>query len=139
MALINCPECGKQISDKAASCPNCGYPIADQPITTRAMTGDALIKIPNTERFASGWVGLFCSKKAMITSGGRMIWEGHHGETARLKIEKPTKIEIDLGGMVNNIFGEVEPGKRYELVQDQGVHMLATFRLSEVDVIDSGR
>jgi len=24
MALINCPECGKEISDKAASCPNCG-------------------------------------------------------------------------------------------------------------------
>lgn len=27
MALINCPECGKEISDKAASCPNCGNPI----------------------------------------------------------------------------------------------------------------
>lgn len=27
MALINCPECGKQISDKAESCPNCGYRI----------------------------------------------------------------------------------------------------------------
>ena len=27
MALINCPECKKEISDKAASCPNCGNPI----------------------------------------------------------------------------------------------------------------
>lgn len=27
MALIKCPECGKEISDKAKSCPNCGYPI----------------------------------------------------------------------------------------------------------------
>lgn len=26
MALIKCPECGKEISDKAKSCPNCGYP-----------------------------------------------------------------------------------------------------------------
>ena len=25
MALINCPECGKEISDMADSCPNCGY------------------------------------------------------------------------------------------------------------------
>ena len=25
MALINCPECGKEISDKAKMCPNCGY------------------------------------------------------------------------------------------------------------------
>lgn len=27
VALINCPECGKEISDQAASCPNCGTPI----------------------------------------------------------------------------------------------------------------
>lgn len=27
MSLINCPECGKEISDKATTCPNCGYPI----------------------------------------------------------------------------------------------------------------
>lgn len=27
MALIKCPECGKEISDKAGSCPNCGYPL----------------------------------------------------------------------------------------------------------------
>lgn len=27
MALINCPECGKQVSDRAASCPVCGCPI----------------------------------------------------------------------------------------------------------------
>lgn len=27
MALIKCPECGKEISDQATSCPNCGYPI----------------------------------------------------------------------------------------------------------------
>lgn len=25
MALINCPECGKEISDRAHQCPNCGF------------------------------------------------------------------------------------------------------------------
>ena len=29
MALIRCPECGKQISDKAAICVGCGFPIHD--------------------------------------------------------------------------------------------------------------
>lgn len=29
MSLINCPECGKEISEHAISCPNCGYPIKD--------------------------------------------------------------------------------------------------------------
>ena len=27
MALIKCPECGKDVSSEAASCPYCGYPI----------------------------------------------------------------------------------------------------------------
>lgn len=27
MALIKCPECKKEVSDKAVSCPNCGYQI----------------------------------------------------------------------------------------------------------------
>ncbi len=26
--LIKCPECGREVSDKAPVCPNCGYPIA---------------------------------------------------------------------------------------------------------------
>ena len=31
MALIRCPECGREISDKAKSCPHCGYPLPIQP------------------------------------------------------------------------------------------------------------
>ena len=27
MAIISCPECGKQVSDRAISCPECGFPI----------------------------------------------------------------------------------------------------------------
>lgn len=29
MALIQCPECGKEISDKVVACPHCGYPLTD--------------------------------------------------------------------------------------------------------------
>ena len=33
MALIKCPECGKEVSDSAKSCPHCGYPLdKEQPI-----------------------------------------------------------------------------------------------------------
>lgn len=34
MALINCPECGKEISDKAAMCIHCGCPIASEQTLT---------------------------------------------------------------------------------------------------------
>lgn len=29
MALIKCPECGAQISDRARKCPSCGCPIEE--------------------------------------------------------------------------------------------------------------
>ena len=28
MALINCPECGREVSSVAPACPNCGFPVA---------------------------------------------------------------------------------------------------------------
>ena len=31
MALIKCPECGKDVSDTAVSCPKCGFLIASNP------------------------------------------------------------------------------------------------------------
>ena len=30
MSLINCPECGKKVSNRAFNCPNCGYPISEK-------------------------------------------------------------------------------------------------------------
>src|SRR5262245_30760334 len=30
MALINCSECGKEISDQAVACPSCAYPLQKQ-------------------------------------------------------------------------------------------------------------
>lgn len=34
MSLINCPECGKEISDKSDKCINCGFPIRNEEHTT---------------------------------------------------------------------------------------------------------
>lgn len=31
MAIINCPECKKEISSQAHNCPHCGFPIARNP------------------------------------------------------------------------------------------------------------
>lgn len=43
MALIKCPECSREISDKAAACPHCGFPISKsselepQPVTVNCL------------------------------------------------------------------------------------------------------
>jgi len=31
MAIINCPECGKSVSDKSTACPGCGNPMRSAP------------------------------------------------------------------------------------------------------------
>ena len=37
MALVPCPECGKQMSDQAPSCPHCGYAHQDGPVRFAAV------------------------------------------------------------------------------------------------------
>lgn len=134
MALIQCPECGRQVSSRAASCPNCGCPIeaADKDKSVR-------IAIPNTEALGGqGLVNAFIAKDARVTAGDRVLWSGQHGQLAIFEIQEPAYVTVDLGKWANPTSGQVEPGHRYQLVQDLGLHWKATFRLSEVDVIDSG-
>ena len=59
MALIKCPDCGKEISSHAESCPHCGYPLkkkeshAVNPIITEEY------KRRTTGIFAGAGVGFF--------------------------------------------------------------------------------
>jgi hypothetical protein len=46
MALINCPECGKEISDKAISCPNCGNPMRNNSASVEIGDGEELLVFP---------------------------------------------------------------------------------------------
>lgn len=131
MALIKCPECGKEISDKAHTCVHCGYPLIEV-----IASGDVRIKMPNN--IVDGVVGFFSSKRAAVKDQcGQIRWEGNHGENARFRIEEPTKIRIALGEFADDTIGVVYPGRKYALVQDVGIHMWAVFHLAEVDEIDS--
>ena len=33
MAMIECPECGRMVSDQATTCPKCGYPVGGRSST----------------------------------------------------------------------------------------------------------
>lgn len=131
MALIKCSECGKEISSKAAACPYCGCPIEET-----VKEGVVRIKIPNSN--VIGVTGLFSSIVSDVKNEkGEVLWQGKHGENAKFSVEGPTNIVIGLGRWANPCKGLVEPNRKYMLVQDMGIHMLATFRLTEVDVIDA--
>jgi uncharacterized membrane protein YvbJ len=64
MALINCGECGKEVSDKAANCPNCGAPIASAKETRAA--GAPLTTVQETSK----------KLKLQIVVSSIMFWIG---------------------------------------------------------------
>lgn len=102
MALIKCPECGKQISDRAASCPNCGCPIGNAPtsIKVRALSDDRKVKY------------------MIFLSGGRELARVPIGTVATINISSPTRITIRESYALmtsgdNGSFNAL-PGKCYE-------------------------
>ena len=49
MALIVCPECGKEISNKAKICINCGYPLSEIKVEEHIIQENANIEYDATE------------------------------------------------------------------------------------------
>lgn len=166
MALIKCPECGKEVSDKAKTCPNCGYPINEYvakkndklicpqcgnsivnknsyrcPYCYAVLVEDiskygAPVKIQLPVNVVSGGASIFTSGNVSIRDKqGVVIWRGHLGDVATIRIREPMTINIFLSGLTNIVSGQVQPNKKYRLVKDYGVHFLSTFVLTEVDVI----
>ena len=45
MAMIKCPECGKEISNMASACPNCGRPIRNYSKKTGPSLVTRILKI----------------------------------------------------------------------------------------------
>ncbi len=68
MALINCPDCGRQVSDRAVSCPDCGCPIG-------SLQGGML-------RVVCTYFGLFGSCKITVSFCGttRVIKNGYYDD-----------------------------------------------------------
>ena len=83
MALIKCPECGKQVSDKAQSCPNCGYPLKAEIKNPPTFTED-LTKVKK----AGWWVALLLSLSGLglPTLVGKLISPGTLGGSETEKI-----------------------------------------------------
>ena len=60
MALVSCAECGRQISDRAASCPDCGCPInSPRPAPARTVTIQKTAKkYKGAKLIGAAWLGI---------------------------------------------------------------------------------
>ncbi len=86
MALIKCPDCGREVSENAKTCMYCGAPLKKD-----EKEKVVLIKTPV---FTTYKVAAANSNECSIKSGERELWNGHAGETAKFKIED--EIDIDI-------------------------------------------
>ena len=127
MALIKCPECGKEVSDRAGVCPNCAFPLS-----SLRQDGVVSIKIAN---------GLAGSVNIYEVSSMKVVWSGKSGQIAKFEITQPIEIGILWGAGKKFLPGatiRVEAGKKYELATRQGFFSYGVC-INEVDVLDSGR
>jgi uncharacterized membrane protein YdbT with pleckstrin-like domain len=71
MALISCPECGKQVSTEAKVCPACGYPLAERnrpaapapaarAVALNAVESQTVLMEVRPSWWNFGWHLLFC-------------------------------------------------------------------------------
>lgn len=109
MAIIMCPECGKEVSSAAFSCPSCGYPLA-----AGEETGYVRIKTPGQIVGASKYS--FRKTKVTISSEKGILWAGELGNVARFKVSGPTHISIDMGNNARVLKTTVHPFSEYRMV-----------------------
>jgi hypothetical protein len=66
MALINCPECNKEISDKVSACPHCGYPVSGSPQQVE-LTAIKLSKPKVNKAIITGFIVIIISVVTFFT------------------------------------------------------------------------
>ncbi len=72
MALINCAECGKEISDKADTCPRCESPVNKISKTQKMET--TIRSIGKYE--ATGFLLILIGNGTYLTGNGGIVWVG---------------------------------------------------------------
>ena len=63
MALIDCAECGNQVSELAAACPKCGAPVSAQSVTRPVAAAEKTVTTQQTSKVYKAhqlWATLWC-------------------------------------------------------------------------------
>lgn len=113
MALIKCPECGKEISDKASACPNCGMPLRSEDRGTYDITitrkkqwflinPDATITVDNSDKYK---LKNDSSIKISLTTGEHTLLFslGPRKTEAKINVTENATIEMSM----NRASGEI--------------------------------
>ena len=133
MAMIKCPECGSQVSDKAKTCIHCGCPVEE-------FVPNGVVRVKVSALYAP--TGFNGNQKVSIFAGGETLWQGSSGEVAELYFEGATNITVKYHMSLMHYGGEcsgvVDPAKskKYNVSVRQGI-MSTKLALQPVDYFDA--
>jgi hypothetical protein len=116
LALISCPECSSQVSDKAPACPQCGAPIA-------AATA-VKVRFPVVQ-------GQMFNTCCSVLVGGRVVAQCRQGETATFDLSAPAEIQVKVTGSFGKPTIWAQPGDRFEV----GFRGFYQVFIAKVDVV----
>lgn len=126
MALIKCPECGKQVSDKAATCPNCGVAIA------KMLSDEVMIQVDRDP--SQPFLGTIVDIK---DSMGRVLATGKAGAVISFKTKQPVAITFNIITKKNMCPTTVRPGCKYKATWSAGLFQPLITSCFQVDNINA--
>jgi len=102
MAIIDCPECGKQVSERARACPDCGYPVA------AATAEPALRRYSRIVQRHKRGIFFFCTIPAILVWMLSARPPTRYEATAAVAIEKVDIPAVRGGGAGHTINAQAE-------------------------------
>lgn len=125
MALIKCPECGKEISDKASSCPNCGCPIEIQKTEVSSNISDQPITGQTSKKLNKKIIPIVIAL-VVVAIISVVIYNVKVVQPRRLEVQNKTAYEeavalLEKGKYeeANDIFGTIPDYENVEKLQEQ--------------------
>lgn len=125
MAMMKCPECGNDVSDKAKTCIHCGFPIS----SLTPIQGTAIIKVGKLDT-----TNLWAKATIIDADTGAEIAKVRQGESFTIKVDKAMNIKVKFGPMMKAATATLNPNERVKYLLDRQTFSLF---LTKIDVIDS--
>jgi len=101
MALIKCPECSHEISNKATSCPQCGYPLRNlDDLLHKVLTATVRIEsqMDNGKSIGTGFIvgnGNFAATALHVVNGAKEVKAIRYNPPRESRLREPEEIIVD--------------------------------------------
>lgn len=122
MALINCPECNREVSDKAESCPHCGCPLNEKISISSPIANDIVEEPILKSKSSRGIQKLFVPiivVVVLITSVCGIIYSQKVIKPKKTYEEAVSLLEKGKYEEANNLFNEISAYNDVELLQEE--------------------